>query len=74
MATGCRTASIGCLDCKGVLLEHLLPALEPIRVRRQAFAEKPERIVEILQEGSRRARAVAAGTMDEVRRAVHLTP
>jgi len=73
-ATGCRTAGIGCLDCKDVLLAHLLPALEPIRERRQAFAEKPERIVEVLQEGSRRARAVAAGTMDEVRRAVHLTP
>ena len=39
---------------------HLLPALAPIRERRQAFAEKPERIVEVLQEGSRRARAVAA--------------
>jgi tryptophanyl-tRNA synthetase len=73
-ATGCRTAGIGCLDCKDILLAHLLPALGPIRERRQAFAEKPERIVEVLQEGSRRARAVAAGTMDEVRRAVHLTP
>jgi len=74
VATGCRTAGIGCLDCKGVLLEHMLPTLAPIRERRQAFAEKPARIVEILHEGSRRARAVAASTMEEVRRAVHLTP
>jgi tryptophanyl-tRNA synthetase len=74
VATGCRTAGIGCLDCKGVLLTHLLPTLGPIRERRQAFAEKPDEILEVLHEGSRRARAVAARTMDEVRRAVHLTP
>jgi hypothetical protein len=36
--------------------------------------EKPDRIVAILHEGSRRARAVAARTMEEVRAAVHLTP
>jgi tryptophanyl-tRNA synthetase len=74
VATGCRTAGIGCLDCKDVLLKHLLPALGPIRERRQSFAEKPDRIIDILHEGSRRARTVAARTMDEVRRAVHLTP
>jgi tryptophanyl-tRNA synthetase len=74
LGAGCRTAGIGCLDCKDALLGHLVPALAPLRERRQAFAEKPDRIVEILREGSRRARAVAAGTMDEVRRAVHLTP
>jgi len=73
-ATGCRTAGIGCLDCKGVLLEHLLPALAPIRDRRQAFAEKPDRIVEVIHEGSRRARVVARETMDEVRSKVRLAP
>jgi tryptophanyl-tRNA synthetase len=73
-ATGCRTAGIGCLDCKGVLLKHMLPPLAAIRERRQAFAEKPARIVEILHEGSRRARKVAQATMAEVRAAVRLTP
>jgi tryptophanyl-tRNA synthetase len=73
-ATGCRTAAIGCLDCKEVLLKHLLPALAPIRERRQSFAEKPAAIVDILHDGSRRARAVAGRTMDEVRQAVKLTP
>jgi len=73
-ATGCRTAGIGCLDCKDVLLTHLLPPLAGIRERRQGFAEKPATIVEILKEGSRRARAVAQATMDDVRAAVHLTP
>jgi tryptophanyl-tRNA synthetase len=74
VANGCRTAGIGCLDCKDVLLKHMVPPLEKIRVRRQQFVEKPDRIVEILHEGSRRARAVAGRTMEEVRAAVHLTP
>jgi tryptophanyl-tRNA synthetase len=73
-ATNCRTAGFGCLDCKEILLKHMLPPLEKIRERRQQFVEKPDRIVEILHEGSRRARAVAARTMEEVRAAVHLTP
>lgn len=69
-ATGCRTAGIGCLDCKQVLLEHLLPSLKPIRDRREEFAQKPDRIAEILQEGSRRARRVAEQTMSQVREAM----
>ena len=74
VANGCRTAGIGCLDCKEVLLKHMIPPLDKIRERRQAFAEKPERIKEILYEGSRRARGVAEKTMAEVRDAVHLRP
>jgi len=73
-ATGCRTAGIGCLDCKDVLLKHMLAALDPIRERRQAFLEKPDRIVEIIHEGSRRARTVAQHTMTEVRSLVKLAP
>lgn len=69
-ATGCRTAGIGCLDCKQVLLEHLLPSLSQIRDRREEFAQKPDRIAEILQEGSRRARRVAEQTMSQVREAM----
>src|SRR6266436_6007672 len=72
-ATGCRTAGIGCLDCKDVLLKHMLPPLTAIRERRQKFAEKPATIVEILHEGSRRARKVAQATMEGVRAAVRLT-
>jgi tryptophanyl-tRNA synthetase len=73
-AAGCRSAGIGCLDCKGKLLEHMLPALGPIRERRQQFAEKPDLIVDILREGSTRARRVAETTMEAVRRVVTLTP
>jgi tryptophanyl-tRNA synthetase len=73
-ATGCRTAAIGCLDCKDVLLKHMLPPLERIRERRQGFAEKPDMVKEILVEGSRRARVVAQQTMAEVRAAVRVSP
>ncbi len=73
-AAGCRSAGIGCLDCKEVLLRHMEPALAPIRERRQSFAEKPDLIVDVLREGSARARAVAQATMEDVRRAVALTP
>jgi tryptophanyl-tRNA synthetase len=73
-ATGCRTAGIGCLDCKGVLLTHMLPPLETIRERRRPFAEKPREIVEILHEGSKRARKTAIETIAQVRAAVRLEP
>jgi tryptophanyl-tRNA synthetase len=73
-AAGCRTAGIGCLDCKDALLRHMLPALEPIRERREKFAERPQEIVDVLHAGSDRARAVARRTMEDVRGAVHLAP
>jgi tryptophanyl-tRNA synthetase len=73
-AEGCRTAGIGCLDCKDVLLKYLLPPLGEIRERRQRFMDTPKEVVEILQEGSKRARRVAQATMGEVRRAVGIDP
>jgi len=73
-AVGCRTAGIGCLDCKGILLKHMLPPLAEIRERRQRFTEKPNEMVDILHEGSRRARQMAGETMAQVRAAVNLTP
>jgi tryptophanyl-tRNA synthetase len=71
-ADGCRTAGIGCLDCKGALLDHLLHRLEGIHARRPEYAAHPDRVWEILGEGSRRARAVARATMDEVRAAMKI--
>jgi len=73
-AVGCRTAGIGCLDCKEVLLQHLLPPLTGIRERRQHYIANPTVVVEILQEGSKRARRVAQATMEEVRQAVGIEP
>jgi tryptophanyl-tRNA synthetase len=73
-AQGCRTAGIGCLDCKDKLLEHMEPALGPIRERRREMIDKPDAIVKVLEDGSRRAREVSGKTMDEVRRVVPLIP
>ncbi|HXG14876.1 MAG TPA: tryptophan--tRNA ligase [Calidithermus sp.] len=73
-AVGCRTAGIGCLDCKDKLLKHMEPVLAPIRERRQPLAEKPQHLVDILRDGSQRARRVAQQTMEDVRRAVSITP
>ncbi len=73
-ATGCRTAGIGCLDCKARLLDHMLPALAPIRERREKYAERPDEIIDVLKDGSARAREVARATMEQVRRVVTLAP
>src|SRR5262249_43459847 len=73
-ATGCRTAGIGCLDCKGTLLKHMLPPLAEIRERRERFAARPREIVETLHAGSQQARAFAQKTMAEVRSVVNLEP
>jgi tryptophanyl-tRNA synthetase len=71
-AQGCRTAGIGCLDCKGRLLDHLLQRLEGIHARRPEFAARPETVWDILQAGSHRAREVARATMEQVRSAMKI--
>jgi tryptophanyl-tRNA synthetase len=68
-ANGCRTAGIGCLDCKGILLRHLMPRLDEIRERRTRLAARPEHLRDVLQEGSARARRVAAETLAEAKHA-----
>jgi tryptophanyl-tRNA synthetase len=71
-AQGCRTAGIGCLDCKGRLTDHLLQRLEGIHVRRPEFAARPDTVWDILQAGSHRAREVARATMEQVRSAMKI--
>ena len=72
-AEGCRTAGIGCLDCKGRLTDHLLHRLEDIHARRPEYASRPDTVWDVLKEGSGRARDVARATMDEVRQALEIT-
>jgi tryptophanyl-tRNA synthetase len=69
-AAGCRTAAIGCLDCKAVLLEHVTPTLDGIRARRTAAAADPGRIRQMLEDGSARARRTARETLAEAKAAV----
>src|SRR3990172_9044931 len=61
-AEGCRSAGIGCLDCKGRLIEHMLVRLDTIHARRPEFAARPDTVWDILFEGSKKARAVAQAT------------
>jgi tryptophanyl-tRNA synthetase len=70
LARGCRTAGIGCLECKGVVIERLLELLGSYWEKRAEFEKKPSRIWEILDEGNRRARRVAEATMEDVRAAL----
>jgi tryptophanyl-tRNA synthetase len=69
---GCRTAGIGCLDCKGVLLQHMLPALRPIYERRQELAAHLEMVQEVLEDGYARAKKVAGETLSEIKVAMHM--
>jgi tryptophanyl-tRNA synthetase len=71
-AAGCRSAGIGCLDCKGGLIEHLLTRLAGIHAKRQELAARPDTVWDILVTGSRKARETAATTMDEVRTAMKI--
>ena len=70
--TGCRTAGIGCLECKQPVLEAVLKELKPIRERAQEYQSDPETVRGIIAEGCEAARDIARQTMDEVRTAMGL--
>jgi tryptophanyl-tRNA synthetase len=72
VAAGCRTAAIGCIDCKKVLIKNLFKVLEPIWERREYFLGKPDLLEEILTSGSVKAKQAAAETMELVRKAIGL--
>ncbi|HSB81927.1 MAG TPA: tryptophan--tRNA ligase [Candidatus Methylomirabilis sp.] len=69
---GCTTAGIGCLDCKAVLLKHMLPVLTPISTRRADLARDPTRVLDILEDGTARAKKVASETLGEVKAAMQI--
>ncbi len=68
----CRTAEIGCVDCKKLMAEHVNKFLAPILKRRKSYEEEPKRVLSVLEEGTKKARSVAQATMAEVRAAVKL--
>jgi tryptophanyl-tRNA synthetase len=67
---GCRSAGIGCIECKGWAADALVQVLNPIQERRATFSDK--QVQEILQDGSRRARNRAKMTMQQVHSAMGL--
>lgn len=72
LAAGCRSAGIGCIDCKRPLIESVLAELEPIQQRAREYAADPQLVRTIIHEGSEAAREEARETLDEVRRAIGL--
>ena len=70
---GCRSAGIGCIECKGWAADALVQLLSPMQERRRKFEENPRLAWDILEEGSGKARKVAGDTMTEVRRAMGMS-
>jgi tryptophanyl-tRNA synthetase len=69
-AAGCRSAGIGCIECKIAMADNLIKWIEPVRARREEYAAHPDKVLRILDDGSVRAREVAQKTMARVREAV----
>jgi tryptophanyl-tRNA synthetase len=68
--TGCRSAGIGCLDCKGPLIDSILKEQSPIRERAMEYQEDTETVRGIISDGCEAAREVARETIVEVRQAM----
>jgi len=68
----CRRAGIGCVDCKKLLAKNMNANLAPLRERRNELAKDPDSVMDVLNDGARRAKAIASQTMREVKEAVGL--
>ena len=69
---GCRSAGIGCLECKQPLIQSVLAEQAPMRERAQRYLDDPTLVRSIIADGCEKARALAAETMREVREAMGL--
>jgi tryptophanyl-tRNA synthetase len=67
VAQQCRTAGWGCLDCKRVLGDAMIPALEPIRNRAEEMKRAPNEVDGLLRSGAERARTIAGETLEVVK-------
>ena len=72
VADGCRTAKIGCGDCKNMLTQTMLESMRPIMERRIEISNKPKEVEEIITEGTKKARLVATSTLDRVKKSMKL--
>lgn len=73
VAHGCRTAGIGCIECKKVLIKNVFRVMEPIWEKRDQLLKDPERLEEIVAKGTEKARKTAEETMHMVRAAMGLS-
>ncbi len=65
-ARECRSAGIGCLDCKKILLENMYEALELIQKKQKELRSKRDYVYDVLKDGKKRAKAIAEKTLDDV--------
>jgi tryptophanyl-tRNA synthetase len=70
--TGCRSASIGCLQCKQPVIDAIVAELTPIRERARQYEDNPDLVKSIIIEGSEKARDTARDTLQDVRQAMGL--
>jgi tryptophanyl-tRNA synthetase len=68
----CRSAAIGCVECKRLFAKNLVDYFAPLRERRAALAADPDHVWDILADGARRASIIAAETIAEVKAAAGL--
>lgn len=69
---GCRSAGIGCLECKQPVIDGIVEELAPIRERAKQFEENPDTVKSIMAEGTERAREIARDTLADVRQSMGL--
>ena len=67
---GCRSAGIGCIECKAAMADNLVKWIEPIQARRRELEARPDEVWSILDAGSKKAQKVARRTMKRVRNAI----
>ena len=72
--TGCTTAGIGCIECKAAMAENLIKWIEPVRTRRLDYEQHPDKVMQILDQGSAQARESAKQTMSRVRNSIFHWP
>lgn len=72
--SGCRAATLGCVDCKKILAASLKALLDPMRARRAEILKNPDHVRNVIEEGNRRAAAEAEKTMMAVREALRIAP
>ncbi|MCK5712744.1 MAG: tryptophan--tRNA ligase, partial [Hyphomicrobiaceae bacterium] len=72
-AEGCRSAGIGCVDCKRIVAAHIQETVAPVRERRIELLARPSDVRDILRAGADRARPIAQETMREVRDKIGIT-
>ena len=70
---GCTKAKIGCIECKGPVIDSVISELGPMQERIVKYQSNPNLIQEIIFDGSERARSVAKNTLEEVRDAMGIT-